>query len=127
MSRSVPEWVGKSDDVDVPPHVRLRVFDRDKGICRICSNKIVAGERWVCDHIIALINGGANREENLQTIHTRCDKTKTARDVAEKSRTYRKRSKHLGLKPKPKRRWGYGKGDPLKKKVTGEVVPRTKS
>lgn len=97
MSRSTKEWIGKNDDSAVPPHVRLRVFLRFDGICRECGVKIT-GKRWICDHRIALINGGENRENNLGPIHEACDKTKTAADVAKKSKTYRKAAKNAGIR-----------------------------
>lgn len=94
--RSVEEWIGKTDDEPVPPRVRLRVFERFDGICRECSLKI-RGRRWICDHRIALINGGENRENNLGPIHEACDKIKTAADVATKSKNNRVKAKHLGI------------------------------
>jgi 5-methylcytosine-specific restriction protein A len=104
MSRTVDEWIGRNDDEPVPPRVRVRVFERDEGRCRICTRKISAGDRWVCDHVQAIVNGGANRESNLQTICSWCDRTiKTPADVGEKSRVYRKRAKDIGAWPKSKR------------------------
>jgi 5-methylcytosine-specific restriction endonuclease McrA len=97
MPRSTEEWVGKTDDTAIPPRVRLRVFLKFDGICQECGVKII-GKRWICDHRAALINGGENRENNLGPIHEACDKTKTAQDVAEKSKTYQKRLARLGLK-----------------------------
>ena len=102
MTRTTPEWIGKTDDTPVPPRVRLRVFERFGGICCECTVKIIA-RRWICDHRQALILGGQNRESNLGPIHEDCDKTKTAEDVAEKKINSRVRSKHLGIK-KPKSR-----------------------
>jgi hypothetical protein len=97
MSRAVPEWIGKTDNSAIPPHVRLRVFQRADGKCQECGTEII-GKRWICDHRKALINGGANRESNLGPIHEGCDKTKTAADVAEKSRVYKKAAKNIGIK-----------------------------
>ena len=98
MVRTTEEWIGRTDDTLVPPHVRLRVFERFGGICCECTVKI-RGRRWVCDHRKAIVNGGANRESNLGPIHEACDRTiKTPADVAEKKVNNRVRSKHLGLK-----------------------------
>lgn len=97
MARAVKEWIGRTDDTAVPPHVRLRVFLDQKGICAECKLPI-EGKRWICDHRIAIINGGANRESNLGPIHESCNKRKTAADVAEKSRVYCKAAKNIGIK-----------------------------
>src|SRR4051812_8130380 len=103
MSRSVVEWRGKTDDSAIPPRVRLRIFERFNGVCSLSDRKIRAGEKWDCDHIVALINGGEHRESNLAPVLRGPHKAKTAEDVAEKSKVYRKRAAHLGIKtPKQK-------------------------
>lgn len=100
-ARSVPEWIAASPDATVPPRVRLRIFDRYDGRCQCgCFRKIRAGERWDCEDTIAIINGGERRESNLKPWLTEHHKQKTRADVAEKSRVYRKRAKHLGIAPK---------------------------
>lgn len=98
MSRSVAEWIGKTDDTSVPPRVKLRVFDRCDGRCHKCGRKIRPGERWTLEHLKALINGGQNRETNLDVTCDWCLPAKNAEDMAEKSETYQIRSKHLGVK-----------------------------
>jgi 5-methylcytosine-specific restriction protein A len=97
MARSTAEWIGKSDDTAVPPHVRLRVLQRANCICAECGNEIDGTKRWICDHRVAIINGGENRENNLGPIHEACDKTKTAADVALKSIVYHKAAKNYGI------------------------------
>ncbi len=122
-ARSTEEWIGASPDTPVPQRVRLRVFARDNGHCRICTRKIASGDRWVTDHAQAIINGGENREKNLQTICDWCDrKVKTPADVAEKAKTARIRAKHLGIKPKS--RFACSKDSKFRKKLNGEVVLR---
>lgn len=120
MSRTVPEWIGKTDDTPIPPRVRLRVFMRFGGICQECARPINAGKRWICDHRNAIINGGQNRESNLGPIHEVCDKKKTAADVAEKSKVYRKQAAHLGLKrPRQKiKSRGFTKAPPQRRAST---------
>jgi hypothetical protein len=96
--RVLPEWIGKSPNSAVPPRVRLRVFDRYSGRCCCgCNRKIRAGERWDCEDTIAIINGGQRRENNLKPWLAAHHPKKTKLDVAEKSRVYRKRAKHLGI------------------------------
>ncbi len=99
MSRSAPEWIAKRDDDAIPPRVKLRVFEREGGRCHISKRLIRAGEAWECDHIIALCNGGEHRETNLAPALADKHREKTKADVAEKATVYRKRAKHLGLKP----------------------------
>jgi len=103
MTRSVPEWIGKTADTPIPPKVRARVFEAHGGRCHRSGRKIAAGERWECDHVIALINGGENRESNLAPILTQQHRQKTAEDVKLKSKVHRQRLKNIGAWPKSKR------------------------
>lgn len=100
--RAVPEWIGKTPDTPAPPRVRVRVFDRHGGHCCLSGRKIAAGEPWEIEHIIAIVNGGENRESNLVPVLADKHRTKTAADVAEKSAIYQKRRKHLGVKKRSK-------------------------
>jgi 5-methylcytosine-specific restriction enzyme A len=118
MTRSVPEWIGKTDDSPIPPRVRLRVFDRCGGICHLSGRKIAAGEPWDCDHIIALINGGAHRESNLAPVLVAPHRVKTKEDVALKSKNAKVRKKHLGIKRKGRPMPG-SKASGIKMKIGG--------
>lgn len=123
MPREVKEWLGSSSDSDPPPRVKVRVFDKYHGVCCCgCNRKILAGEKWQVDHIIALINGGENKESNLQPLLVEHHRDKTKEDVAEKSEVYSKRKLHLGIKKKS--RFSCSKDSKWKKKITGEVVRR---
>lgn len=102
MARATEEWIGKSDDAQAPPRVRARVFAAHDGRCHRTGRKIMAGEAWELDHIVALINGGENRESNLAPILAgKPHREKTAEDVAIKKKTAKMRAKHLGVYPKP--------------------------
>jgi 5-methylcytosine-specific restriction protein A len=107
MPREVPEWIGKTDDTPAPPRVRLRVWDRCEGKCHRCARKIPTGDAWILEHLIALINGGENRERNLCLTCSWCKPVKDAEDVAVKAETYRVRSKHI-LPREPSRLRGAG-------------------
>ncbi len=98
MTRSVPLWVGKTDDAAIPPRVRLRVFERFGGVCQLSRRKIMAGDAWQVDHIIALANGGTHSEDNLQPVLVDAHKAKTALDVKIKAKVARQKAKHLGIK-----------------------------
>jgi len=104
VSRSVPEWIGKTDDAKVPPRVRLRVFLAHDGVCHLSGRKIMPGEEWDLDHVKALCNGGEHRESNLAPALRDKHREKTAEDVAERVKTDRIRAKHLGTWPKSKAR-----------------------
>jgi 5-methylcytosine-specific restriction endonuclease McrA len=125
MTRSVPEWIGKTDDAKIPQKVRVRVFDRHSGMCHINGRRIRAGERWECDHVIALCNGGQHRESNLAPALTDTHKIKTAADVAEKAKVYRKRAAHLGIKTRKGRPMPGSRASGLKRRMDGTVEKRT--
>lgn len=129
MPRSVPEWIGKTDDTPVPPRVRLRVLKRFGSCCDVdggCGRPICPGDAWSCDHIRAIVNGGANRESNLHPLCAWCNPPKTAADVAEKSRTYRQQLRHVGIKLKPAGRPLMGTvASGWRKRMDGTVERRT--
>ena len=102
MTRSVPEWVGSTDDAAIPPRVRLRVFERHNGRCHISGRKITPADKWECDHVIALVNGGEHREANLAPALADRHREKTADDVRTKAKIARVRAKHLGVHPASK-------------------------
>ena len=99
-ARSVPEWVGATPDTPVPDRVELRVWDKKKGRCHRCTRKIPTGDNWVLEHVKALINGGENRESNLDLTCSWCVPEKNAEDMAEKSKVATIRKRHLGITKK---------------------------
>ena len=123
MTRETPEWIGKTDDTPIPPRVKLRVFEKHGGKCYITGRKLMPGE-FDFDHIIALCNGGENRESNLAPIWRPAHKEKTAQDVAMKSKDRRVKAKFLGIKPKSGAIIAGSKSSPWKRKVDGTIVPR---
>lgn len=103
MSRTVPEWIGKTDDTRPPPRVRARLFEAYGGICQLSTTKILTGMQWDLDHKVALINGGENRESNLWPVLRKAHREKTKQDVALKAKADRVRKKHLGIAPQKKK------------------------
>lgn len=101
MPRSLPEWIGANDDTPIPPRVKDRVFRKHKGRCHVTGRRIrPPRDAWDCDHVIAIINGGENRESNLAPIlRGKVHKEKTDADLKEKSKVSRVRLKHLGIYP----------------------------
>lgn len=121
--REVPEWMGKTDDTPIPPRVKLRVFEKYGGVCYLSGLKIGPGDKWDAEHVIAICNGGQNRESNLKPALRDKHPKKTARDVAEKAKVYAIRSKHLGIK-KSKSRFQTNRDGKFKKRMDGSVVLR---
>ena len=123
MARSVAEWRGRTPDSAIPLRVRLRVWERGIGHCEECGRKIMTGEKWEIDHRKALINGGENREGNLAIVCLWCHRAKTRADVAEKSRTYKRRASHIGVKRK-RPSFATNRDGPYRKKMDGTTVRR---
>lgn len=115
MSRSTAEWIGASDDADPPARVIVRLSEKQSKRCAVCG-RLLRPKHFDCDHITALINGGRNVESNLQLVCTvPCHSDKTKADVAEKSRTYRKRKANLGVrKPRTILQWRRFNGEPVR-------------
>jgi 5-methylcytosine-specific restriction protein A len=73
-----------------PDHARLRVFERDKGICAKCRKDVFegtgrkprsrgTGDLWQADHINPVIEGGGECTlDNLRTLCTACHREETA-------------------------------------------------
>lgn len=123
MSRSTPEWIGKNDNEAIPPRVKVRVFFRYEGRCAKCTRKLSKKDTPQYDHIVALCNGGAHRESNLQLLCGWHHRQKTAEDVAEKSMIYRKQRAHIGLQ-KSKHPMPCGKDSRFKKTFYNGTVLR---
>lgn len=102
-AREVAEWIGSSPDAAIPKRVKLRLLIRYGGRCYRSGHKFRPGDVIEFDHILALCNGGENRESNLAPIlGGKPHQEKTADDVAIKAKTARIRAKHLGLHPPSK-------------------------
>jgi len=106
MTRSVPEWIGKTDDAKVPASVKVRVFEKYEGRCYLSGVVIRAGDAWELEHILALCNGGEHRESNMAPALVAPHKDKTRADRRLKAKNDRVRKKHLGIKkPRTITRW----------------------
>lgn len=120
--RATAEWIGKTDDARVPDYVRLRIFNKHEGACYLSGRKILVGDDWDLEHILAICNGGENRESNLAPALKAPHKVKTRSDIAMKAKNDRVRKRHLGIR-KPSRFPG-SRDTRFKKKIDGSVVLR---
>lgn len=100
------------------PLQRLKIFERAKGICHICEQKIQVGQPWDADHIIPLGLGGPDGASYMHPAHKACHKSKTAADLGAIAKVKRIRAKHIGA-DKPR-----GWPSKYRKKMNGEVVLR---
>lgn len=123
MSRSTPEWVGKTPNSGVPPRVRLRVWERCQGMCGVCGRKIGPADTWIIEHLHALILGGENRESNLGVTCGWCKPVKDREDIAIKVKSDRVRKRHAGIKTTSRPMPG-SRASGFKRKMNGEVVKR---
>lgn len=124
MARSRPEWIGKSDDTRPPPRIRQRIYDRDNGTCHICKLPIKPGETWHADHVIALIEGGENRESNLQAVSDEAHAGKTKAEARVRAKINRQRLKNAGVKSKKARPMAGSKASRFKRTFDGTVNDR---
>ena len=61
---------------------RLKVFERDNYICKMCELKVSDPSNLIADHITPISIGGDNWDmNNLQTLCVDCNKIKTAQDM----------------------------------------------
>ena len=124
MPRTTDEWRGKTDDTAIPARVRLRVFETCNGLCGSCQRKLYPGDKWDCDHCVALVNGGEHRESNLRVLCAWCHKSKTRQDIATKSASYKRRLSHAGIKRTSSRPMPGSRNSPWKKTFNHGVVHR---
>jgi len=120
--RAVPEWIGKNPDQQVPLRVRLRIFERNKGICYLSGVKIQPGDKWEVEHRVSLCNGGEHRESNMAPALVGPHKAKTRQDRAIKAKNDRVRKKHIGLR-KPSS-FACSRDSAWKRKINGQVEKR---
>jgi len=121
--RQTDTWRGKTDNAKVPAYVRLRIFNRENGICHISGRKITAADKWELEHKVALCNGGTHSEDNLAPALVKPHQAKTALDLAQKAKNDRVRKKHIGIR-KPSR-FACSRDSKWKRKLSGEVVARS--
>lgn len=121
MPRSVPEWIGKNDDQQPPPNVKLRIYERHGGRCANCGNKVLPA---YYDHIVPLGDRGGNRESNIQLLCGPCHGAKTATEASVRADVRTVAKKHIGLHQPKGRPLPGTKRSGWRKKMNGEVVRR---
>lgn len=109
------------------PRQRLRIWERDKGVCCLCDVKIDGvREKWIIEHKRALELGGEDVEENMGPAHQDCADEKTNGpngDHARAAKAKRVKRANLGLK-KSKNPLPGSRATKWKRKMDGSVVRR---
>lgn len=121
--RSVPEWIGKTDDSAPPAAAQARICLAYQSRCAHCGGKFDGSGKPEFDHIKPLCLGGENRESNLQPLHKACHAIKTKQDVSSHAKARRLHQKHLGIARKGKPIPG-SKASGWKKKLDGTIERR---
>lgn len=109
---------------------RAFIFERDGGICCLCGIKILAGEKWIDEHVKPLWLAMPNAEESLNDLsnrkpaHVDCAQSKTSLEASRRAKVRRIAEKLRGKKSKTP--LPCGRDSAWKKKFGGKVVRRTK-
>lgn len=119
--RSVPEWIGKTDDTPPPSRVKDRIRARQGNICALSGLPLGSDDVVQYDHIVPLWLGGRNSESNLQAVTSESHKRKTAAEAKVRAKCNRTRKKHLGITTKPKSSLSHPR---FRKLMDGTVVDR---
>lgn len=127
MTRAVKEWWGKTDNTQCPPRVKRRILERENWLCYKTKVDLRHGAKFQFDHIVAIINGGENRESNIAPLLDIPHKEKTRQDVAEKSKVAAMVTHHYGLENKSGRQLPGVRTDAFKLAVGGGTKPRAKA
>lgn len=96
--RSIPEWIGKTDDTAPPASVKARIVERQGGVCALSGLPFDAKNKPQFDHRIPLWLGGENRESNLQAIRLDPHKAKTAAEAKVRAKVNSNRNSHLNIR-----------------------------
>jgi 5-methylcytosine-specific restriction protein A len=111
MARTVPEWIGKTDDSMPPDSVKQRIVERQGGVCAIDESAFGPKNKPQFDHIKPLWLDGENRESNLQALSKNAHANKTATEATVRAKVNANKRKSVGIDKKPKRN-GFRKAEP---------------
>ena len=120
MSRTVKEWIGKTDDTAPSAACKRRILDRQDNKCAITGLPFTPKDPPKFDHIVPIWLKGKNRESNLQAIRGEPHEIKTSNEAKVRAKVNKVRSKHLGLK-KTKRPLPGSRASGIRKRMDGTV------
>lgn len=82
---------------------RVEVFMRQDGICGCGCGRKLETKGWTLEHIVPLVDGGADKLDNMAAYSNECAKAKTKKEATERATIRRKRDKFINAMPKSKR------------------------
>ena len=82
------------------PTQRLALFERKKGICCVCHEKIIGS--FIDEHWRALGLGGSNDKTNRDIAHPRCADIKTRDDMKRINKAKAQKKAAHGIKREPR-------------------------
>jgi len=94
----MPRDVGTTPRKPLTPRQRLKLFEDHNGICGLCNQPILAGEKWRDEHLRALGLGGTNDLDNRAPVHIRCAEAKDPVDMASINKAKAVKRHALGIK-----------------------------
>lgn len=119
--------VATTERKKLTPTQRLKIWERDRGVCCLCGGKIDgAREKWIVEHLRALELGGADDPSNMGVAHAGCADAKTHGpngDHARAAKAKRVKRKALGIE-KSKSPLPGSRATRWKRKMDGSVVRR---
>jgi 5-methylcytosine-specific restriction enzyme A len=102
---------------------RVRLFDRHRGLCHICGQKIHVGQRWEAEHVVPIWAGGSDTPDNMAPAHIDCHSGKSSGEAPVRAKTDRQRANHLGI-PKPGKKLPGGRHSDKTITISNGVQPR---
>jgi 5-methylcytosine-specific restriction endonuclease McrA len=111
----------------MPPRTVFdRLWEKQGGKDAITGIPFAANDKVVRDHILPLIDGGANRENNLQLITIETHATKTADEATRRGKERSVRAKARGYVTTDRRSSFQSRGFPPAKPRKTATTPPTK-
>jgi 5-methylcytosine-specific restriction endonuclease McrA len=117
--------VGTTTRLSMSRTRRLRLWERDHGICCLCGQPIDGvRQRWQIEHLRALELGGDDTDKNCAPAHSSCSADKDKADHMMAAKAKRMKARHINAKSPPRNPMPGSKSSRWKKKISGEVVLR---
>lgn len=107
VGRPVKEWFGRTPQSMPSKTIRLRIFDREGGICFLSGLKIKPVDKWHLHHCDkegrGIEDGCENRESNLHPVLDEPHRAETTKQRKRQAKANAQRIIHIGAKdPSPR-------------------------